>query len=137
MYGELVYSTLTGNAELVSLLSEYSGEPSIFERSAPEGVPFRYVVYRIDKHGVDGAISRYNLVIDLFDFGLDATGAHRAVVIIENLFKYKTFHTEQLSNIRHFEADIIPVPEPDHRAIHYSVRIEARATEKQWLESLT
>jgi hypothetical protein len=86
---------------------------------------------------VDGAISRFNLSIDLFDFGLDASGAQNAVTIIENLFKYKTFHTEQFSNIRHYESDVIPVPEPDHRAIHYNVRFESRAVECGWINQIT
>lgn len=143
MYEGELFTALSSSTALIALLSTYkpaaaTSTPSIFDGEAPENTPFPYLVYRIESYPVDGAVTRFNVVIDYFGHRSVATRtkARQAIDAIVNLLKYKDIDTVRFGKVTHFEPDIIPVPEPDSRAIHYNIRCEARGIEKQWLENL-
>jgi hypothetical protein len=144
MYEKELYKTLISDAVLVSLLSTYrlsasATKPAIFDDSAPEGAEFPYVVYRIEQYPVDGAVSRFEVVLDYFGHSSVAsrTKARQAIDRIILLLKYQEIDTARFGEVTHFEPLVLPIPEPDSRGIHYNIRCEASGVEKQWLESLT
>jgi len=138
MYEKELIARLAGDSELVSLLGTYNNKPCIFDQEKPKTPPFPYLVIRIEKYGVDAAVSKFTTVIDYFGHTSERSRlqARQAVERIEYLLKYYSLASERYSDVRHYECDIIPVPNEDPRAVQYSVRFDARAVESKWIKQI-
>lgn len=143
MYNAELIQLLRGDSELLSYVSTYTPPkggtpiPSIFINSAPEGVPFQYIVVTIKDNPVDGVIVDFSVMFNIFGFDWSNVKSVNTVNRIMNLIKYRVINTTRYGPVRHFEPKQYFIDEPDLQAKHYVVMVEARATEKQWCEQLT
>lgn len=128
MFESALLQVLKNDANLVTLVSTYSGAPAIFSESAPETATLPYIVFRITR-SMDNypAIQKFNVYIDYFNYGVSAVQSRQVAEIIEIILDHTVLQHERYGAIRIFFFSGATVNETDPRAVHYNLMFEARA----------
>lgn len=135
MFDSSLYSILVKDTELVNLLSEYRGQPSIFSNHAGENVDFPYIVFRIyGTGGQDHAVDSFQVNIGIFEYGESAKNARLIARKVEEILDLEHLDHEYYDTIRLFRrgTDFVEGNE-DPRAQQYNISFTARAGRSGWM----
>jgi hypothetical protein len=138
MFESALINHLRADAELVSYVSTFNLNPSIFSDLAPEGAALPYLVFRILRlsSGVS-TIARFSIFFDYFAFDLSRTTARKAVDKLESILDMIILNHDRYGFIRIFYFGGSMIEEPDPRDIHYNLQFSARSTRKNWVKQFS
>jgi hypothetical protein len=128
---------IISNLPIVDLLSIYRGRPSIFSGSGPEDVDFPYIVINIEEiNPPDSIITRFQLDVNVFDYGTSEKNARDISFFIVNAIDNVRINNVRYTDIR-IRRDIrFKIDVPDPRGIHYLTRFDARGSRYYWAKTL-
>lgn len=137
MVDAAVLTKLRADNELVSILSQYKGNSAIFSETAPEGVQYPYITFRISVSPVDLVIVNMDLYIDIFDRGTSRANARKAARRAEFILDTAQLEDDNYANcrIRYFSGDFVRGDDP--LEIHYNQLFVIRATRKKFIKEVT
>jgi hypothetical protein len=128
MFESSLMPVLQNDATLAGLLNTFNSRPAVFANQAPQEAKFIYLVFRITASGDDyAAIKRFNIYVDIFDYGASAANVRAASQRVEDLLDRATLQHANYNSIRIFYFSDGAVPEDDPRSIHHNLMFEARA----------
>lgn len=136
MIEDALYTAITGDANITALLSTYNSAPAVFNRFAPESADTIYIVYRADSTSVDLALDRFNVYIDVYDYGPSSVAVQNVVEKVENLLDISRLTSDRYSSIRFRKFSAGFVDETDLRSMHYNTQYTVRASRKKWINQL-
>ena len=136
MFESSLLEKLKSDGELVKLVSTYENSPSIFCLTAPEKVPNPYITFTITKYGVDAGVDRFNIFVDIWDYGMSAAVVNAISKRTEFILDQKILQHADYDTIRISRESAGIVPETDVKEIHLNMQFSARAGRKAWAQQL-
>lgn len=137
MFESSFIDLLTSDSELVSMLSTYRSEPSIFSEIAPESAEPPYIVFEIETTANDLVVSDFRVIIDIYDNSYSGALSRN----IEERIAAKCDHEvitddTRFSAIRLFYEDGRAIENTDISIRHRVVILSAKGGRKKFAEEI-
>ena len=128
---------LINDTILTSYLSQFKNNPSVFNKSAPENVPFPYLIFEVSGRGSeDSVIDEYSVSFSVYDHNYTDNTVYKIVIRLEQLFDRVHLSDSYFDTIRFKKETGSYMNHEDPRAKHFVFLFNVRAGRSGWMQTL-